>query len=382
MKKLHFHIFLMLLGFVMLLPVIWVVVASVVQQSETRVMLKRIFTPETMNLKIDKNLLEVEYRFETMTGKASFPFGMENANKFVILKIVNRMENNFKDEMSFEAVDALQPMEPTLDKSKWIATFKLDANANIVANTMTINSSATRNFFNILTFDNYKKILGDREFQLWLMNSVIVSIGTGAISIFFGFFAGYAFSRFRFPGRKVGLMWVLITQLFPLAMMLVPFYILATSVLPKAIPGLSIVNSLPGLIIVYAATALPFSIWMLKGHFDTIPIDLEEAAYIDGATLGQLLWHVLLPLSRPAMFTAFLFSFVQAWNEYAIASLFMNSKELYTLPIGLNVLLDPRDPKIAEFASAAVIASLPVVVLFLLMKKELVEGSTLGAVKG
>jgi arabinogalactan oligomer/maltooligosaccharide transport system permease protein len=178
----------------------------------------------------------------------------------------------------------------------------------------------------------------------------------------------------------VGLIWVLTTQLFPLAMMLVPFYILATSVFPDVIPGLKLTNSIFGLIIIYSATALPFAIWMLKGYFDTVPVDLEEAAAIDGASLFQLLFLILFPLTRPAIFTAFLFSFVQAWNEYAIANLFLTLADKYTLPVGLRTLLDNNN--MAGFATAAVVASVPVVILFLSMKKELVEGATLGAVKG
>ena len=119
---------------------------------------------------------------------------------------------------------------------------------------------------------------------------------------------------------------------------------------------------------------------MLKGYFDTIPIDLEEAASIDGANLTQLMVLILLPLTRPAMFTAFLFAFVQSWNEFAIASIFMSDPKKVTLPFGLKSLL--ANNNVAGFAAAAVIVSVPIIILFLSMKKELVEGATLGAVKG
>lgn len=230
----------------------------------------------------------------------------------------------------------------------------------------------TRNYF---TLENYKEIVaGQSMFWVYFRNSLFVSGVTAIICGFFGVMAGYAFSRFVFPGRKKQLMWILLSQLFPMAMMILPLYIVAQI--------LNLEKSLWIIVIAYSATALPFSIWMMKGYFDTIPVDIEEAAAIDGAsTLGRL-WHVLLPLARPAIATTVFYSFITAWNEFAIASFFLNLDELRTLPVALTSLLDPRNPQYAIFSAACVLASFPVVLLFIYLQKHLVSGLTAGGVKG
>jgi arabinogalactan oligomer/maltooligosaccharide transport system permease protein len=379
MKKFYFHIFLIILALIILMPIIWMILASAVKSTQIPFLFERIFKPESFSYNIEGNSLNSSYKLEGMSSNITFRFDApELADQYIIVRLQPNLQT-YQEELQYEAASADPMLEPT-EKKLWVMYFKLDANKNIIRESVKVNNPSILNFMNILTFDNYKDIFRDRGFRNWLANSVIISLLTGIISVLLGFFAGYSFSRWRFPGRKVGLMWVLTTQLFPLAMMLVPFYILATSVFPEVIPGLRLTNSIFGLIIIYSATALPFAIWMLKGYFDTVPVDLEEAAAIDGATLFQLLFLILFPLTRPAIFTAFLFSFVQAWNEYAIANLFLTLADKYTLPVGLRTLLDNNN--MAGFATAAVIASTPVVILFLSMKKELVEGATLGAVKG
>lgn len=378
LKRWPFHIFLWLIGFLILFPIIWVFTASFIEATQTPYLVERILKPENLKSKIDGNQLHLTYKIRSLSGEKTYKFGPDMANKHIVIFYDNgSADGSFVEKIDFTSSDTA----PDLKKqSLWLASFKLDANSNIDKDSYKVNRHSMLNFFNILTFENYRKILWDADFRSWLANSVIVSVATGLISVFFGFFAGYAFSRFRFPGRKVGLMWVLATQLFPLAMMLVPFYILASVVVPPLIGGIDVVNTLWGLILIYTATALPFSIWMLKGYFDTIPIDLEEAASIDGASIWQLLGLILFPLTRPAMFTAFLFAIVQAWNEYVIASLFMTEGKKYTLPLGLRAMLGNNE--IAGFAAAAVVVSLPIILMFLFMKKELVEGATMGAVKG
>ncbi len=227
----------------------------------------------------------------------------------------------------------------------------------------------------LFTVKNYSTLINADEFLYPLRNSLLISAGTATLSTFLGFLAGYAFSRYNFPGRKFSLLWVLITQLFPLAMMIVPFLIIATR--------LKITNTLWGLSLAYTATTLPFSIWMLKSFFDTIPVDIEEAAEVDGTTTGQKLLYIIFPLTRPAIATSFLFSFITAWNEYAVANMFMTSVEKYTIPVALKSFLDQGDPRsIALFTAAAVLVSFPVVILFIYMRHQLVAGMTMGAVKG
>jgi arabinogalactan oligomer/maltooligosaccharide transport system permease protein len=368
----------------MLLPIIWVILASITEKTQSPFMIERIFSPEHIHSEINGNQLKLKYKLKSLTEIQTFTFGRDLAGKYITLEYFYiTPEGDFIENVSYTVSD--QPTDLKNYERDWVAYFQLDDNANIIRQSYVVNRKMLLNFFNVLTFASYRDILWDANFRIWLANSFIISILTALVSILLGFFSGYAFSRYQFPGRKVSLMWVLATQLFPLAMMLVPFYLLAAKVFPSMIPGLQITNTRWGLILVYSATALPFSIWMLKGYFDTIPIDLEEAAIIDGANLPQMLFYILLPVTRPAMFTAFLFAFVQSWNEYAVASMFMTDPDRVTLPVGLQSLMGGSgsyNQEISLFAAAAVVVSIPIVVLFLSMKRELVEGATLGAVKG
>jgi arabinogalactan oligomer/maltooligosaccharide transport system permease protein len=226
---------------------------------------------------------------------------------------------------------------------------------------------------NYISLENYQKNL-EGMFLTYFRNSLIVSGVTAVFCGSLGILAGYAFSRFYFPGRRKQMMWILVSQLFPMAMMIVPLYIVSQV--------LGINKGLFVIIIAYSATSLPFSIWMMKGYFDTVPVSLEEAAAIDGASTARRMWHVLLPLSRPAIATTIFYSFITSWNEFAISSFFLNTKETRTLPVALNAMLDSFNPQYALFSAAGVLASLPVVVLFLYLQKHLVSGLMAGGVKG
>jgi len=254
----------------------------------------------------------------------------------------------------------------------WIILASFFSEADIKGIVSIINKGEffTKNFF---TLANYEKNLSG-GFLTYFKNSLVVSGVTACFCGILGVIAGYAFSRFQFPGRKKQLMWILISQLFPMAMMIVPLYIVSQLL------GLS--EGLLIIIIAYSATSLPFSIWMMKGYFDTIPIDIEEAAAIDGASTIGRLWHILLPLARPAIATTIFYSFITAWNEFAIASFFLNDDKLRTLPVALNAMLDNFNPQYALFSSAGVLSSLPVVLLFIYLQKHLVSGLTAGGVKG
>lgn len=222
-----------------------------------------------------------------------------------------------------------------------------------------------------LTLANYTYILSDPSFLRWLLNSVIVSASVAFVSTFIGFMSGYGISRYNFPGKRPFLITLLVTQLFPIAMMIVPFLVIMSL--------MNLIGTLQGLSLAYLATTLPFSIWILKGFFDTVPQDLEEAAEVDGANMLQLIGYILIPIARPSLATSFIFSFVTCWNEYAISFVFLSDVSLYTLPPGIKSMLDNND--LAGFAAAVVLVSIPVVLLFMYIRKELVESVTLGAVK-
>jgi arabinogalactan oligomer/maltooligosaccharide transport system permease protein len=230
------------------------------------------------------------------------------------------------------------------------------------------------------TLDNFRTVTGTRDSQgAWLfgqqlLNSLIVSIATAAVGIVLATTAGYAMSRWTFPGRDRALQVFLITQMFPGVVMAIPLYIL----LDKA----GLLDSLLGLSLVYATTAIPFCTWNMKGYFDTIPRELEEAATMDGASRWVCFTRVILPLAKPALVVTGLFSFMTAWNEFILAATFMNDERAFTLPVVLQSYVGDYGTEWGHFAAGAVVVSLPVMVLFFVLQKHLVAGLTAGGVKG
>jgi arabinogalactan oligomer/maltooligosaccharide transport system permease protein len=220
----------------------------------------------------------------------------------------------------------------------------------------------------------YRTILVDRNFLLWVWNSLIITMSTAVIGVILAATSAYAFSRWRFPGRGAGLVFLLTTQMIPAAMLMVPLYVLAAR--------LGLVNTYRGLVIAYTVTSVPFSIWILKGYYDTIPLDLEEAALIDGASRMSTFWRIILPLSTPALAIVFLFNFMQSWNDYMLARIMLQRPDLYTWPIGLENMLHSFKTEWAAFTAASILVMVPVMALFLYSSKWLISGLTLGSVKG
>ncbi|MFN8411825.1 MAG: sugar ABC transporter permease [Anaerolineales bacterium] len=231
------------------------------------------------------------------------------------------------------------------------------------------------------TLDNYKQVLfGEPEkhrksdFFLWVWNSISVVAVTSVISVILAAVSAYAFSRFRFPGRSVGLVFLLTTQMIPAGMLLLPLFIM--------IAKLKMINTSLGLIIAYAVTSVPLTIWTLKGYYDTIPVDLEEAALIDGASRLTVFTNIILPLSTPALAIAFLFSFMGGWSEYLVARVVLQKNEIFTWPLGIFTFAQQFTVSWGQFAAASVLIAVPVMALFLYSSKWLISGLTLGSVKG
>jgi arabinogalactan oligomer/maltooligosaccharide transport system permease protein len=207
-----------------------------------------------------------------------------------------------------------------------------------------------------------------------LFNSLVVSVVTAAVGVVLATTAGYAMSRFTFPGRDAGMALFLVTQMFPGVVMAIPLYIL--------LDELGLLDSLLGLALVYATTAIPFCTWNLKAYFDTIPVELEEAAIMDGATRWTIFTRISLPLAKPALVVTALFSFLTAWNEFILAATFLSDERAFTLPVVLQSYVGDFGTEWGRFAAGAILVSLPVMALFFALQKHLVEGLTSGGVKG
>jgi arabinogalactan oligomer/maltooligosaccharide transport system permease protein len=225
------------------------------------------------------------------------------------------------------------------------------------------------------TWEAFGHVLTGTSFTQWLFNSLVITIGTSTVGLLFAATSAYAFSRYRFPGRGVGLTALLATQLIPATMLLVPIFVLAVQ--------LDLIGTYRGLVIAYSVTTVPFSIWILKGYYDTVPIELEEAARIDGASQLGAFWRILLPLSAPALAIVFLFNFLSAWNEFVLARVLIGSStELFTWPLGILRFQAQFQTQWADLSAASILVSIPIVALFLYSSKWLISGVTLGGVKG
>lgn len=223
------------------------------------------------------------------------------------------------------------------------------------------------------TVASYVALFTEQPFLRWLGNSLAVSTAVTLTGVALASTAGYAFSRFRFIGRKATMLAILTTQMFPATMLLLPLYVL--------IARLGLVDTWIGLMIFYTATALPFCVWQMKGFYDTIPASLEEAARIDGCSRAQAFWHVVLPLATPGLVITALFSFMTAWSEYIVAAQVMQNEEMFTLPLGIKGFQASLSSQWGLYAAASILVSIPVVAVFLAFSKYLVNGLTVGSVK-
>jgi arabinogalactan oligomer/maltooligosaccharide transport system permease protein len=224
------------------------------------------------------------------------------------------------------------------------------------------------------TLQSYSDVLFNSDFFIWIYNSVAISTVAAILGVCFAVPAGYAFSRFKFPGRRAGLLFLLSTQMIPAAMLLLPIFLLLYK--------LNLIDHYLGMIIAYLTTICPFSIWILKGYFDTIPPDLEEAAQVDGTTRLGAFWRIIIPLSTPPIALTFLFGFTSAWSEYLLARLVINDAALFTWPLGIYTFQGQYQTQWGDFAAASFLISIPVLLLFLFMGRFMISGLTLGGVKG
>ncbi len=229
------------------------------------------------------------------------------------------------------------------------------------------------------TLASYRNLLDPqnsvgRDFLRFFWNSVVVSTLTTILSVLIAVPAAYAFSRFDFPGRRFLFFSVLLRNMFPAVIFLVPLFILMRF--------LGLVNTHGSLVLTYLTFGLPLAIWLLKGFYDNIPIQLEQAARIDGATRFQAFVLIVMPLSVPGIIATAIYSFIGAWNEYIYAYTFLSKNEQLTLPVGVQRFFSENTTDFPGLMAASFMMSVPVVVLFLILQRYFVRGLASGAMKG
>jgi arabinogalactan oligomer/maltooligosaccharide transport system permease protein len=224
------------------------------------------------------------------------------------------------------------------------------------------------------TLANYQYVLGETNFPRWFLNSVIVAAATMLVGVFMSATTGYALSRFNFPGRRQLMMVFLVTQMFPVAILIVPIYVIMAR--------LGLINTLASLVIAYLTIAVPFCAWMLRGYFDTISTSLDEAAAMDGCGPFAVFWRVILPLARPGLAVTAFFTFLTAWGEVAYASAFIQTDSRFTLAYGLQQFVPAFNSQWEYLTASAVLITIPAGIVFFFAQRHLVSGLSAGATKG
>jgi ABC-type glycerol-3-phosphate transport system permease component len=224
------------------------------------------------------------------------------------------------------------------------------------------------------TLGNYYKVLFESNIPRYFLNSVIISVGSTFLALILAIFASYGFARFDFRGKPLLQSFVLIGQLLPTAAIIVPLFI--------TLRVLGLVNTYWGLILVYMIITLPLSVWMLTSYFKAIPVELEEAAIIDGSSRLGILFRITLPLSTPGIVAVVVYAFVTTWNEFVFALCFATDSSVKTLPIGLAEFSTEFNTDWGAVMAASVVMTLPIALLFFSMQRLFVGGLTAGATKG
>ncbi len=224
-----------------------------------------------------------------------------------------------------------------------------------------------------VSLNSFIKFFGLYNFGKMTLNSLVACLGAMILCIVCSSLAGYGVTRFKFKGNKQFMGFLLITQMFPSVMLVVPFY----SVLTKY----HLTNSLLGLIVVYAATNIAFSTWMMVSYFKTIPVDLDEAARVDGASNFRIFWNIILPLTVPGIAAIAIFVLINGWNEYMYSSVLISRDNLKTLTVGIVALNTQNQVHWNDMMAASSISCLPLIILFMCFQKYFIAGMTGGAVK-
>ena len=224
------------------------------------------------------------------------------------------------------------------------------------------------------TLTNFGRVLLETNFPTYFKNSLVVSFATVALTLTVASAGAYGLTRFRFPGREKVAGLILLTYMFAPILIIIPFYIL--------VKQLGIVNTHLALVLSYTTFCLPFCLWLLRAFFQSVPLELEEAALVDGAHRGRAVWHVVLPLALPGIIAAGIFTFILAWNDFLFALVLISSDELKTLPVGVNDLFNATIVDWGMIMAAGVMITVPTMGFFVAVQRHLVQGWGSGGLKG
>ncbi len=226
-----------------------------------------------------------------------------------------------------------------------------------------------------MTFENYRKVFTEEPVIMWFQNSLFLAVSTVVISLGTGIPAAYIFSRRKFPGRNMILQLLILLYAFP--------SLLSMTALYKLLSPMGLINTKMGLIIVYTGTMAVFALWNMKGYFDTIPVEIEEAAMIDGASPIRIVQKIVLPLAKPTVAVTAMMVLIYVWNEYIFAINFMTGEHTYTLAAGLYSLqANETSGSWPVFSAASLMVSVPILIIFFALQKNMASGLTSGGVKG
>jgi arabinogalactan oligomer/maltooligosaccharide transport system permease protein len=258
----------------------------------------------------------------------------------------------------------------------WVISTAFSASADPVPRVLPLPVDPTLEHLRGVAFSTLK-VPGEPDrwlFGLQFLNSIVISLATALVGIVIAIPTAYALSRFEFVGKEGGVRTLLATQMFPAVASAIPLYII--------LDALGLLGTRSGLVLCYATTAVPFAIFQLRGAFDTIPRDLEEAAMVDGATRFAAFVRVVLPAARPAIAVTALFAFMSAYNEFVLAHTMLGREDLYTLPVVLQGYISEFNTDWPKFAAGSLLVSIPVMILFYIAQRHLIAGLTAGGVKG
>lgn len=255
----------------------------------------------------------------------------------------------------------------TLAPFYWILVTALKTSTEVFAKPLTYRPVN-------ITFDNFVNLFKKLHFEQYFINSFIVSISVTTLVSVMALIGGYAMSRYKFRGKSFVYVLLLCTQMFPAVVLMIPLF--------QSMNNLKLINDLRSLIIVCSCTNLPYCMFMMMGYYNAIPRTLEEAAQVDGCSLLQAVFRILLPAMKPSIVATGAYAFINSWNVYVYATAFITRKEKYTIPLALSIFQGEANTNYGGIAAACVVALIPALLLFSIIQKNLAGGATSGAVKG